>query len=292
MSFNGHSGPPDVLPFGYGAHTGGQYGRLAIQDAPDYLTNRPPFRGPGGTTPLNRGGPNLPSHAPPIQESAGGVMPATTAWPGVSNGAPQTPGTPYAQQYQWAGFGYNDARGLGSHPTYSGFFDRFKVDPAKQAVRQAARSGRQDARAAAAAQAATHRDVGPPITTGGYYYRQYANGEVDILPGSPTGVGLRLTPTGKNATNWSHVTNEIGPFQAATGAGFDLNSALTALTQITSNVAPLIGGGGAQAPAYDPSMDMAPTAPAPSSGIPMVAWVVGGVALLGGVVYFATKRRS
>jgi hypothetical protein len=175
---------------------------------------------------------------------------------------------------------------MGGHPTYSGFFDRFKVDPAKKAARQAARSDRQAA-------AATYRDVGPPVTTGGYYYRQYTNGAIDILPGSPMGVGRRLTSTGNNAKSWSLVTNEIGPFQAAVGAGFDLNNALTALTQITSTVAPLVGGG-AQATAYDPGMDMAPMAPepAPSADIPMFAWLLGGVVVLGGVVYFATKRKS
>ena len=74
-------GAPDVLPFGYGGTTGGGYGSLRMQDAPDYVTNRAPFRGPGGTSPMDRGGPNMPAYAPPIQETAGGVIPASRTRP-------------------------------------------------------------------------------------------------------------------------------------------------------------------------------------------------------------------
>lgn len=276
IDFAGAQGPPDVLPFGYGENTGGQYGRLRVADAPDYVTNRPPFRGPGGTTPLNRGGPNLPAYAPPIQEAAGGVIPATTAWPGTTNQAPVQPSTPYAQHYQWAGFGYNDARGMGApHPTYGGAFDFLKADPGRKQARQQRRAIRQSL--------AQYRDE--PGKNGHYLYRQYADGRIQILSG-PWGEGKMLTSTGQHAAKWRAITAEIGPFALASGAVTGLTSALTALTALSTAAAPLIGQ---QAPAM-PEETYVPEAAPATGGIPTVAWVVGGVALLGGIVMLA--RRS
>lgn len=252
-------GPPDILPFGYGENTGGAYGRLRIQDAPDYLTNKPPFRGPGGTSPINRGGPNLPAFAPPLQATAGGVIPATTAWPGVTNQSAQQPGTPYAVQYNWAGTGYGEG---GQY----GLFDRFKRTDEEKAEAQAAREAKKAAR-----ELARYRDV---AGANGYRYRQYANGDIEILAG-PWGVGKLLTAT-NNPTKWRSVTAEIGPYKMAAGASEGLSTALLALAQMGQQVAPMLAPGSLEEEEEERPMLRA--------GIPTWGFVLGGVGILAAIL--------
>lgn len=261
-------GAPDVLPFGYGGTTGGGYGSLRMQDAPDYVTNRAPFRGPGGTSPMDRGGPNMPAYAPPIQETAGGVIPATTAWPGVTNANAQQPNTPYAVQYQWAGFGYNDAR---PQSGMSGFLDRFKRTDEEKAAAQEKRANRK---------ATKYRDVQGKM---GYVYRQYANEDIEILAG-PWGAGKVITATGPHAKYWQAAVADIGTYRMSAGASNALAQAANALTQLAQQV-PLLTAGGAQ-----PTMEQ--SAPYVDPNKSQIPWgvVLGGVALTAGIVLLA--RRS
>ena len=273
---------PDILPFGYGEHTSGGFGRLIIQDSPDLPTTRSPYRGPGNVSPMNQGDFNLPAWAPPIQESAGGVIPFSTISAGVNNQSPQQPGTPYAKHYYMAGPGYN---GAGQY----GIFDfSTSARAARQEKRQSRRSTRKKTRAYPKS-----RDVLPPNTTGGYRYRQFSDGSIFVMPGSPALVGQTLTATG-DVRRWNAITNEIGPFPARAGAGTGIANVLTSLTAFTQAVTPLVGAGAAGAADEGPPLPGggggAPPPMTKAAGIPTWMWAVGGVALLGGIVLFAKQR--
>jgi hypothetical protein len=289
---HGSMGPPDVLPYGYGDFSGGEYGRLAVEPAANYITNYAPFRGPGGTTPFQRGDPNLPAHAPPIQETAGGVIPFSTLDAGVTNTSPQQPGAPYAVQYQMAGPSYNGLPtaigglrdGLGYTPTAPAWGGPLANWRAKQAAKQAVASQ------APSSVVATFRDVNPPGDP--FYYRQYADGSIEVLAPSPSLVGEVLTPTNQWSANWRAVTNMIGPFPALSAGGAAggnplASQALSLLSSFAQNL-PGTAQAAPAAPAnpnFDPNAYGPPAPPPTAPGIPTWALVAGGVAVLGGAVY-------
>ncbi len=48
--------------------------------------------------------------------------------------------------------------------------------------------------------------------TGGYKYRQFSDGTIEVRPGSPALVGKRLSPN-PNDPVWAAITAEIGPYR-------------------------------------------------------------------------------
>jgi len=259
----GAYGPPNVLPFSYGENTSGAYGRLQVIPGEDHRRTWDNTHG------MNRRDPNLPSHAAPIDPAAGGVRPFSTIDPGVafSQTAVQELQTPYAQQYEMAG----DSE-LGK------LTDLFKIDPEKKAARQAQRATRQASRSRVIS------------GSGGYKYRQYANGDIVVLPGSPSLVGRRITST-NNYKKWQAITAEIGDFSLASSSLVTLNTALQALTQVGTAFATGRQGGVAEEEfPMDEDMSM-PAATGITTGIPGWLPLAAGGLLVGGLVIAALRRR-
>lgn len=128
------------------------FGRLAIADAPKYLTFQDPnFRAGGGGHWMSVG-PNLPSWAAPIQQQSGGIH---------------------------AGAVFGDVMPMNEANSFG----------------------------AATAQRPKYREV---PGRGGYVYRQYESGMIQILAG-PALVGKVVTST-SDPRRWSAITAEIGPY--------------------------------------------------------------------------------
>jgi len=68
----GAMGPPDVLPFGYGEYTGGEFGRLSVMgpDPDTRITTQAPYRTWDNSHGINRGDPNLPAYAATVPSLA------------------------------------------------------------------------------------------------------------------------------------------------------------------------------------------------------------------------------
>lgn len=255
LSFDG------PLPPGYGTYHQQPYSGLTIAPVEPYPTNFWPYQTGMSPSPagmhhnIYRMSPNLPAAAAPLPPEGGGVIPGTSYGPEV---APipdnYAPGTPFARKYSLAGL-----------------LDFLKPDADRQAARRASRADRRSMR---------YRDA---PGSGGYRYRLYADGSIQILPGSPAMVGKRFTRA-EDTRRWDSITAEVGTYaQARTAAAL---TALQAASQIASQftVAPA-----AAAPPAAPEPLPAP-APAPG-GFPggTAGLLAAGALTVGLVAYLATR---
>jgi hypothetical protein len=215
-----------------------------------------PFMGPGGTSPMRRGGPNVGAYA---------VAPAMpTAYQGAAYPY-ATPGTytPNEGQAPFGGYGAVDLDGINER------IAAWRAGaPARQEKRQAARQARKNA----------------PIDvqgSGGYVYRLFPDGQIKIMASPKGGVGNMVSP---GMPEHAAITAEVGTWQQnrATARLTGLTAAaqgITAITQAATGGGRRRGGrrGGrrqAAPPAY--------TAPQESGGLP--GWVLpvvgGGIGLV------------
>jgi hypothetical protein len=111
---------PNTLPAGYGEVNAGEHGRLMVNDVGPQITTEAPFRGPDGTSPLNRGDPNLPAHTMPLPTqlptSQSMVIPAALAGADVRLVAQEYGGgSPPTQSLGASVATYRDVAGAGGY---------------------------------------------------------------------------------------------------------------------------------------------------------------------------------
>lgn len=172
----GAFGPPDVLPMGYGEYTSGEFGRLMEMD-------------------------------PSLDTSV------TTQWPyrtydnshGLKRGDPNFPAYAATVPSLDTGVAPLHAVSMSESPLASlenGDLGRLSREERKARRQQWLSRG---------------LDTGSRDVAGanGYQYRQYSNGDIEVLEGSPAMVGTRLTSTGPQAQMWEAVTAEIGAYETA-----------------------------------------------------------------------------
>lgn len=140
-----------------------------------------PFLGPDGTSPMNRGGPNMGAYAAAPGQPMSQV--ANVHYPQQMPGT-YSPNTGWPSPGAYAGIPYGDAQ-----------------------ARQERRADRQAARQ----ESRTQRDVNG---SGGYVYRQFHTGDIQVLVSADPQrlkAGAILT---KGSNRWSAVTAEIGTWES------------------------------------------------------------------------------
>ena len=246
-----------------------------------------PFMGPDGTSPMWRGGPNIPARAvapPAPQDMTGAAYPKNQ------------PGT------------YVPNNGMTPFPAYAGLdssgLDAVLEGYAGKEERQARRESRQDERMIKEYEKSIidyenpkkgqYRDV---ASKGGYFYRQFEDGTIRVMEKSPKLAGTVLYEYDKNSTNrkrWKAITNEIGTWGQYVAERRE--GRLQAAGSILSTVGEAIGKTkkgkkrrkSAAAPISTPSLPM-DTEETPSE---MPSWLVPAAVVAGIAIIVVVSNKS
>ena len=133
------------------------------------------------------------------------------------------------------------------------------------------------ANAAMQASGAPFVDVRVP---NGMIYRWRSNGRIEVLPGSRANVGTVYAP---GHAAYPSVYAQVIKYRKGNVPAGIAAGVMSALPGALPMLFPKLAQGGA------PQEDYMPEAPAPSSGIPAVAWLIGGAAALGLVLVIASR---